>query len=124
MHEIHENREQLLQDIGETRNEIEKLASNNELIAKQTELETLKQQLQSLVQEWTAYRGVLVLIDAAKQKFEKNRQPGVIRSAENLFTKITGGSYPRIIKPIDQEDLMIENELHLHKAKVNVKAQV
>jgi uncharacterized protein YhaN len=115
LEDLHGNREQLLQDIGETRNEIEKLASNNDLIAKQTELETLKQQLQSLAREWAAYRGVLVLIDAAKQKFEKNRQPGVLRSAENLFTQITGGSYHRIIKPIDQDDLMIENALHQRK---------
>jgi uncharacterized protein YhaN len=115
LEELHENREQLLQGIGETRNEIEKLSSNNDLIARQTELECLKQQLQSLAREWAAYRGVLVLIDAAKQKFEKNRQPGVIRSAENLFTQITGDSYQRIIKPIDQDDLMIENELHQRK---------
>lgn len=115
LEELHQNREHLLQDIGETRNEIEKLASNNDLIAKQTELEFLKQQLQSLAREWTAYRGVLVLIDAAKQKFEKNRQPGVIRSAESLFNQITGGSYHRIIKPIDQDDLIIEDEFHQRK---------
>jgi uncharacterized protein YhaN len=111
LEELHENREQLLQDIGETRNEIDKLSSNNDLIAKQTEQELLKQQLQTLAQEWATYQGALVLLDAAKQKFEKTRQPGVIRSAENLFTKITGGSYNRIIKPIDHDELLIENEL-------------
>jgi len=115
LEELHGNREQLLQDIGETRNEIEKLSSNNNLIAKQTELESLKQQLQCLSREWAAYRGALVLLDAAKQKFEKTRQPGVIRSAENLFAQITGGSYNRIIKPIDQDELMIENDRHQRK---------
>ncbi|MBT5348707.1 MAG: AAA family ATPase [Nitrospina sp.] len=115
LEELREDREQLLQDIGETLNEIEKLSSNNDLIAKQTESEYLKQQLQSLAREWATYRGVLVLIDAAKQKFEKTRQPGVIRSAENLFAQITGGNYRRIIKPIDQDDLIIENELHQRK---------
>ena len=109
--EQHETREQLLQGIGETRNEIEKLSSNNDLVAKQSESEILKQQLQSLAREWAAYRGALVLLDATKQKFEKTRQPGVIRSAESLFTQITGGSYNHIIKPIDQDELLIENEL-------------
>ena len=115
LEELHGDREQLLQDIGETRNEIEKLSSNNDLIAKQTQLEVLKQQLQSLAREWASYRGILVLLDAAKQKYEKTRQPGVIRSAENLFTQITGGSYHRIIKPIDQDDLLIENDRHQRK---------
>ncbi len=115
LEELHSDREQLLQDIGETRNEIEKLSSNNELIAKQTQLEFLKQQLQSLAREWATYKGALVLLDAAKQKFEKTRQPGVIRSAENLFSQITGGNYHRIIKPIDQDDLLIENDRHERK---------
>ncbi len=111
--ELHGGREQLLQNIGETRNEIEKLASNNDLIAKQTELEFLKQQLQSLGQEWAAYRGALVLLDAAKQEYEKTRQPEVIRSAENLFTQITG--YRRIIKTINQDEVLIENDQHQRK---------
>ncbi len=113
LEELHSNREQLLQDIGETRNEIEKLSSNNDLIAKQTELEFLKQQLRSMAYEWAAYRGALVLLDAAKQEYEKTRQPGVIRSAENLFTQITG--YRRIIKTIDQDEVLIENDQHQRK---------
>lgn len=115
LEEQHDHREQLLQDIGETLNEIEKLSSNNDLIAKQTELEVLKQQLQSLAREWAAYKGALVLLEAAKQKYEKTRQPGVIRSAENLFTQITGGNYRRIIKPIDQDEVLIENDRHERK---------
>ncbi len=113
LEELHSDREQLLQSIGETRNEIEKLASNNDLIVKQTELEFLKQQLQSLAQEWATYQGALVLLDAAKQKYEKTRQPGVIRSAENLFTQITG--YRRIIKTIDQDEVLIENDQYQRK---------
>ncbi|MBC8288602.1 MAG: AAA family ATPase [Nitrospinae bacterium] len=115
LEELHVNREQLLQDIGETLNEIEKLSSNNDLLAKQTELESLKQQLQSLAREWAAYKGALVLLDAAKQEYEKTRQPGVIRSAENLFTQITGGNYRRIIKTIDQDEVLIENDHHQRK---------
>ncbi len=113
LEKLHGDREQLLQNIGETRNEIEKLVSNNDLIAKQTELEFLKQQLQSLAQEWATYRGALVLLDTAKQEYEKTRQPGVIRSAENLFTQITG--YRRIIKTIDQDEVLIENDQHQRK---------
>jgi uncharacterized protein YhaN len=111
--EQQDNREQLLQATGETRNEIENLSSNNDLIAKQTELEVLKQQLQSLAEEWAAYKGALVLLEAAKYEYEKNRQPGVIRSAENLFTQIT--DYQRIVIPVDQDEVFIENGQHQRK---------
>ena len=111
--EQEDNREQLLQATGETRKEIENLSSNNDLIARQTELEVLKQQLQSLAEEWAAYKGALVLLEAAKYEYEKNRQPGVIRSAENLFTQITG--YQRIVIPVDQDEVFIENGQHQRK---------
>jgi uncharacterized protein YhaN len=120
LEEVHSNREQLFQDIGETLNEIEKLSSNNDLLAKQSELESLKQQLQSLSREWAAYKGALVLLDAAKQEYETTRQPGVIRSAETLFSQITDGNYPRIIKTIDQDEVLIENELHQRKGALEM----
>ncbi len=114
---LHDDREQLLQEIGETRNEIEKLSSNNDLITKQTELEFLKQQLQSLAREWATYQGALALLNAAKQEYEKNRQPGVIRSAESLFTQIT--DYRRIIKTINQE-VLIENDQDQRKGMLEM----
>ena len=43
--ELQETREQLLQDIGETRNELEKLSSDNDLVDRQNELESQKQEL-------------------------------------------------------------------------------
>ena len=64
---------------------------------------------------WVSYRSALVLIDEAKKRYEKNRQPGVIRAAENLFTKITNGTYSRIIKPIDSEDILVEDAQHKRK---------
>ncbi len=113
--ELQDTREQLLQDIGETRNELEKLASNNDLVARQNELESQKKELKTLAETWANYRGALVLIEEAKKRYEKNRQPGVIRAAENLFADITGGIYGHIIKPIDSDDILIENDRHKRK---------
>lgn len=113
--ELQEAREQLLQDIGETRNELDKLLSNNDLVARQNELESQKQELKTVAETWASYRGALVLIEEAKRRYEKNRQPGVIRAAENLFAKITNGTYSHIVKPIDSEDILIEDSRHKRK---------
>ncbi|MEK9628503.1 MAG: AAA family ATPase [Nitrospinota bacterium] len=113
--DLQETREQLLQDIGETRNELEKLAANNDLVERQNELESQKQELKSLAETWASYRSALVLIEEAKKRYEKTRQPGVIRAAENLFSEITSGAYDHIIKPIDSDDILIENDRHKRK---------
>jgi uncharacterized protein YhaN len=114
--ELQKTREQLLQDIGETRNELDKLSSNNNLVDRQIELESQKQELKLVAETWASYRSALVLIDSAKKKYEKNRQPGVIRSAENLFSKITNGTYSHIIKPIDSDDILVEDAQHKRKS--------
>jgi uncharacterized protein YhaN len=114
--ELQETREQLLQDIGETRNELEKLSSDDDLVDRQNELESQKQELKLLAETWASYRSALVLIDAAKKRYEKNRQPGVIRSAENLFSKITNGTYSHIIKSIDNDDILVEDAQHKRKS--------
>ena len=113
--ELQETREQLLQDIGETRNKLEKLLSNNDLVNRQNELESQKQELKMVAQTWASYRSALVLIDEAKKRYEKNRQPGVIRAAENLFAQITNGTYSHIIKQIDSEDILVEDAQHKRK---------
>ena len=114
--ELQETREQLLQDIGETRNKLEKLSSDDDLADRQNELESQKQELKLLAETWASYRSALVLIDAAKKRYEKNRQPGVIRSAENLFSKITNGTYSHIIKSIDNDDILVEDAQHKRKS--------
>jgi uncharacterized protein YhaN len=113
--ELQETQEQLLQDIGETRNELEKLSSDNNLVDRQNELESQKQELKLIAETWASYRSALVLIDVAKKRYEKNRQPGVIRSAENLFSKITNGTYSHIIKPVDSDDILVEDAQHKRK---------
>ena len=55
------------------------------------------------------------MIEEAKCRYEKTRQPGVIRAAENLFSEITGGTYGHIIKPVDSDDILIENDRHKRK---------
>ena len=113
--ELQDTNEQLLQDMGETRNELEKLSSNNDLVARQNELESQKQEIRTVAKTWASYRSALVLIEEAKCRYEKTRQPGVIRAAENLFSEITGGTYGHIIKPVDSDDILIENDRHKRK---------
>ena len=47
------------------------------------------------------------MLNRGKKQYEKERQPSVIRAAEKMFTHITQGSYTRIFKPMESDDIFI-----------------
>jgi uncharacterized protein YhaN len=47
------------------------------------------------------------MLDKARKKYEKERQPAVIKAAEEIFGHVTQGSYARIFKPMDSDDIFI-----------------
>ncbi len=102
-------RDALLQSLGEVKNQRDQLASNDDLSIKQTALEMRKQELAELGREWAAAKLARVLLDAARQQYETHRQPGVLKAAERVFAAITDGAYPKIVKPIDSDELLVEN---------------
>ena len=48
------------------------------------------------------------MLAAARGKYEKDRQPQVLISAGEILSRVTGGKYVKVIKPIDSAALMIE----------------
>jgi len=96
-------------DIGELRNEIERLSSSEDLLVKQGEVELKKQQLHDCSREWVKFRIPLFALEKAISKYENTRQPGVIKAAEDIFSSITNHAYPGIIKPIDSDELRIRD---------------
>ncbi len=100
---------QLHETIGETRNKLQQLASNEELLIQQETLEIKKQNLKECAEEWCKAKIALFMLNAAKNQYEKTRQPGVLKEAETIFSGITEGKYPRILKPIGEDEILIEN---------------
>jgi uncharacterized protein YhaN len=98
----------LYQQIGETQNLVRQLASNDDLLTTQAELEMEKHSLGRLAGEWAAGRIALAMLAAARGKYEKDRQPQVLISAGEILSRVTGGKYVKVIKPIDSAALMIE----------------
>lgn len=98
------------QTIGATRKQLEQLASNDEMLVKQAELEIKKQKLGDYAKKWAVAKLALVMLESAKKQYEKNRQPGVLKSAEKVFSEITGGKYPQIVKPLDGDEVFVQNE--------------
>ena len=55
------------------------------------------------------------MLEEAKQKYERERQPEVIRSAAEIFQKITAGRYKSIIKPLNSDEILIDNDAGARK---------
>lgn len=105
--EIGEKRDEMNRKIGELNIEIEQISSSNVLLTKQSEAELFKQQLRDFSRDWIKSQIGLFVLESAITKYERTRQPEVIKAAEGFFGCITGENYPTIIKRIDSEELEI-----------------
>ncbi len=102
---LQEERDTINRQIGELQNKIHRLATSDDLASKRMQLESCKQDLQFVSKEWAVTQIALYQLQKAKRKYEEERQPGVIRSAEKVFSSITGGKYERLQKLFDSDDI-------------------
>ena len=110
LNQLNVAKDQLLQVIGETRTRIDYLISSEDMSKKQVELEIGRQKIEECASEWVVNKVALYMLNKARAKYEKERQPSVIKAAEKIFTHTTQGSYKRIFKPMDSEDILIVDE--------------
>jgi len=110
LNELNAEKDRLLQAIGETRTRIDQLTSDDDLSKKQIELELGQQKMKKFAREWAVNKIALHMLSLGKKQYEKERQPSVIKAAQKMFTHITQGSYTRIFKPMESDDIFIVDE--------------
>jgi len=110
LRQLNETKDRLLEVIGETRIRIDYLISSEDMSKKQVELEIGRQKIKEHANEWVVNKVALYMLNKARKKYEKERQPSVIKAAEKIFTHTTQGRYRRIFKPMDSDDILIVDE--------------
>jgi uncharacterized protein YhaN len=105
LEKLKEERKELNQSIGENRNKINQLMSNDDLLRRPSELEMKKEELNILSREWAVSRLALHMLEKGKQEYEDNHQPDVIKSASRYFSRLT--EYKKVIKPPESYDIII-----------------
>ncbi len=103
--ELQENSEA----VGSIKKELENLASHDELMKLRNQEEALIRELNDLAREWAAFSVAKKVLEQAVEKYEKERQPGVITHASKVFAGITDGRYNAIFRPVDSEELFVRN---------------
>lgn len=81
------------------------------------ELSLLRQKRESLIErirqkseEWMAVTFCQRMLELAKERYEKERQPGVIKEATEIFSNLTGERYQRVLSPLGENRLEVERE--------------
>jgi uncharacterized protein YhaN len=97
-----------LQEKGRLEQQLHDLEQNEQMSAALLEQQTLVAQLEQQSQRWAVRALTQHFLQQARQIYERERQPAVLREASQFFRQMTGGRYVRIIVPLGEMRLQIE----------------
>ena len=91
----------LREERGGIDNELAQLTGEEESSALRIRRNTLLEQLQEQAREWSRLTIAESLLEKTRHKFERERQPSVIRHAQDFFSTVTGGRYTGCTRPLE-----------------------
>jgi hypothetical protein len=96
--------------IGELTAHIRGLEASAALGAARQELAALQGQAHALARTWATTALAGRLLAETRRRYERERQPDVVRSAQAYFRQITNGRYERISAPPGDASVRVETE--------------
>ncbi len=80
----------------------------------------LLEEMSGHAREWAVRTIAENLLKEAQAKFEKERQPGVVRHAESFFRDITGGRYRTVFSPLGSSEIQVTESSGVSKQPVQL----
>ena len=105
--EVDAQRNALREERGGIDNELAQLTGEEESSALRIRRNTLLEQLREHAREWSRLTIAESLLEQTRQKFERERQPSVIRHAQEFFSGVTGQRYNRLYAPIGEQTITV-----------------
>ncbi len=96
--------------IGALTARIGQLEGAEEIGALRQELAIVEGTAAAMARAWAVRAVTLRLLEETRHRYERERQPDVIRAAETQFARITGGRYTRIVAPPGDASVRVETE--------------
>ena len=97
----------LREERGGIDNELAQLTGEEESSALRTRRNTLLEQLQEQAREWSRLTIAESLLEKTRYKFERERQPSVIRHAQEFFSTVTGQRYTGLYAPLGEQTISV-----------------
>ncbi len=104
---LNSRRDDLNQEHGGNASEIDRLAAEEESSELRIRQNILMEQLQEDTWEWSRLTIAGVILERTQRKFEQERQPSVIRHAEEFFSNVTGQRYTRVYAPVGEQTITV-----------------
>lgn len=98
--------------IGEINQEIANLEQDQRRSAQQFAYDTLQEEMNEAAKRWATLVIAKELITLTRQRYEKTRQPDVLRQASEYFAKMTSGRYRRVFTPFGEQVIRVEAANH------------
>jgi uncharacterized protein YhaN len=92
---------------GELTQEMSRLAGDETAVALRSERQVVEEQLREAAAEWSTYTVAREILARARQRYEQERQPEVLQTAERFFRTITAGRYTGVISPIGSNKIEV-----------------
>ena len=106
---IDAQRSELDTERGSTRTTLDRLAGEEDSSRLRLERHRLSEALQGHARDWAVRAIAESLIRQAQSKFEKERQPDVIRHAERFFLDVTDGAYEAVYSPLGSSEINVRD---------------
>ena len=100
-------RSELDTERGSIRTTLDGLAGEEDSSRLRLERHRLSEELQGHARDWAVRTIAESLIRQAQSKFEKERQPDVIRHAERFFLDVTDGAYQGVYSPLGSSEINV-----------------
>ncbi len=105
--DVDDTRNSLREERGGIETELNQLTGEEESSALRASRNILLEQLRDHAQEWSRLKLAELMLDKTRQKFERERQPSVIRHAQEFFSIVTGKRYERLYAPIGEQTITV-----------------
>ena len=92
---------------GAMQREVKALVGEEESSRLRMERHVLQEQIKGHAHDWARLTLAQNLLEEARRKFERERQPGVVRHAEKFFTQITDGRYRQVYAPLGEQTITV-----------------
>ena len=109
LEEIDAQRSDLDTERGAIRTTLDGLAGEEDSSRLRLERHRLSEELQGHAREWAVRTIAESLIRQAQSKFERERQPDVIRHAERFFLDVTDGAYQGVYSPLGSSEINVKD---------------
>jgi uncharacterized protein YhaN len=101
--------EQLHEELGRARLEIEQLEADDEPSDWLLDREIVRSQIAAIAEEWLADEWTGQAIDGIRARYERVCQPGILAAASQYFSRLTSGKYRTLWTPLRHRSLRVDD---------------